>query len=183
LRRRCERQYLKDIRQGRREACKAVISQNYKSIYRFVLYLTGDSVLSEDLTQETFVSAWTSIDQYTGRASLKTWLHRIAYHKFIDSKRALERRSALMAELKKYKEYIPQSPPPLHQLISDENSCCLWQAIYNLQTLDHIVIVLHYIQGFSFSEMAKVLDQPGGTVKWRTNRALKKLKAFLSDRV
>jgi RNA polymerase sigma-70 factor (ECF subfamily) len=178
LRRRCERQYLKDIRQGRREACKAVISQNYKSIY-----LTGDSVLSEDLTQETFVSAWTSIDQYTGRASLKTWLHRIAYHKFIDSKRALERRSALMAELKKYKEYIHQNPAPLHQLISDENSRCLWQAIYNLQALDHIVIVLHYVLDFSFSEMAKVLDQPGGTVKWRTNRALKKLKAFLSDRV
>jgi len=183
LRRRCERQYLKDIRQGRREAYEAVISQNYESIYRFVLYLTGDSVLSEDLTQETFVSAWTSIDQYTGRASLKTWLHRIAYHKFIDSKRAIERRIALMTELKKYKKYITQIPHPLHQLISDENSRCLWQAIYNLQALEHIVIVLHYIQGFSFSEMAKVLDQPGGTVKWRTSQALKKLKALLTDRV
>ena len=183
MHRRCERQNLKDIRQGRRDACKAVISQNYESIYRFVLYLTGDSVLSEDLTQETFVSAWAGIDKYTGRASIKTWLHRIAYHKFIDSKRALQRRAAVMAEIKKYKEYIPKSHPPLHQLISDENSRCLWQAIYSLQALDHIVIILHYIQGFSFSEMAKVLDQPGGTVKWRTSQALKKLKAFLTDRV
>jgi RNA polymerase sigma factor (sigma-70 family) len=162
LRRRCERQYLKDIRQGRREAYEAVISQNYESIYRFMFYLTGDSVLTEDLTQDAFVSAWASINHYAGRASLKTWLHRIAYHKFIDSKRAIERRAALIADLKQHKDCVSRASAPLRRLISDERSRCLWEAIYNLQAFDHTVIVLHYIQGFSFSEMAKVLDQPGG---------------------
>ena len=45
------------------------------------------------------------------------------------------------------------------------------------------MLVLHYLQGLSYREMAAVLDEPTGTVKWRTTEALNRLRALLSEEV
>ena len=148
-----------------------------------MVYLTDDINLAEDLTQETFVAAWANIARYKGRASLGTWLHKIAYNKFVDSGRSLKRHATVIAGLKQENPDVPETSNPLYRLTTDEHSRLLYEAIQRLQTSEHIVIVLHYIQGFSFRDMAKVLDEPVGTVKWRTSRALKKLKAYLAGRV
>ena len=182
MRHRSKRQ-IKDIREGQREAWEAIICRNYKLIYRFLAYLTSDTSLAEDLTQETFVSAWANITRFKGRASLGTWLHRIAYNKFIDSRRSLERNTASMAGLQKAGRDVPETLNPLHRLMADEHSRLLYEAIHRLESFEYVAIVLHYIQGLSFREIAKVLDEPVGTVKWRTSRALKKLRTFLTGRV
>lgn len=183
MRRKIQRQNLKDLRQGQQQAWQAVISQHYRQIYRFMAYLTNDKNIAEDLTQETFASAWANIGRFNQRASLATWLHRIAYNKFIDSERALSRRAEIIAALKKEKCDITETSNPLGKLITDENSHLLYEAIHKLELQEYIVIVLHYIQSLSFRQMAKVLDTPTGTVKWRTSRTLKKLKKLLTDRV
>ncbi|MHC4260636.1 MAG: RNA polymerase sigma factor, partial [Planctomycetota bacterium] len=64
-----------------------------------------------------------------------------------------------------------------------EHSALLYEAMRRLESSEYIVIVLHYIQGLSFREMAKVLEEPVGTVKWQTSHALKRLKGFLTGRV
>jgi len=146
-------------------------------------YLTRDTGLAEELTQETFASAWASIDRFKGRASIGTWLHKIAYRKFIDSTRRLQRNAALMAGLKEEKNHARQTSNPLHRLTADEHSRLLYEAISRLKSSEYIVVLLHYIQGLSFRQVAKVLDRPVGTVKWQTSQALKRLKAYLTGRV
>jgi len=56
------------------------------------------------------------------------------------------------------------------------------QAMTKLDFNEHSAIVLHYIQSLSFNEMALILDEPVGTVKARTSRALARLKTMLSER-
>ena len=58
------------------------------SVYRFLVHLTRDEPRAEDLTQETFAAAWRGIGSFAGRSGLGTWLHRIAYGKFIDARNA-----------------------------------------------------------------------------------------------
>ena len=146
-------------------------------------YLTRDKSLAEELTQETFASAWANIDSFEGRASIGTWLHRIAYRKFIDTTRSLKRDAALMDSLREEKNDACHISNPLHRLTTDENSRLLYEAMRRLNPSEYIVIVLHYIQDLSFRQIAKVLDQPIGTVKWQTSRALKKMKASLTGRI
>jgi RNA polymerase sigma-70 factor (ECF subfamily) len=173
----------KKLREGRRQAYEAVVLQNYRSIYRFMAYLTRDTSLAEELTQETFTSAWANIDSFKGRASLGTWLHRIAYRKFIDSTRRLQRDTAFMNGLKPQNEAAAEASDPLYQLTADENYRLLYEAMRRLKSSDYMVIVLHYIQGLSFREVAEVLDKPVGTVKWQTSRALTRLKFYLTGGV
>ncbi|MFC1635835.1 RNA polymerase sigma factor [Planctomycetota bacterium] len=183
MRRKLERESSEDICEGQRKAYKIIICEHYKSIYRFAFYLSDDVNLAEDLTQETFVSAWANISRYKGRASLGTWLHRIAYHKFIDWQRRRERHAGLAAGLKEGSPDERTNPNPLHQLAKDEHIHLLYEAMHKLDSSEYIAIVLHYIQGFSFREMAGVLDEPAGTIKWRTSQALKRLRAFLTGRI
>ena len=170
-----ERKNLKMLRQDRRKAYEAAVLQHYRSIYRFMAYLTRDTGLAEELTQETFASAWANIDSFKARSSFKTWLHKIAYRKFIDSKRS-QRRDV-------ENDNATQASNPLHRLTADENTRLLYEAMRSLKQAEYIAILLHYIQGLSFRQVAKVLNQPVGTVKWRTSRALKTLKQYLSGRV
>jgi RNA polymerase sigma-70 factor (ECF subfamily) len=181
--RRADRQKLRQLREGRREAWEAAVSQHYKSIYRFLAYLTRDTGLAEDLTQETFASAWSGMDGYKARASFKTWLHRIAYHKFIDGRRRLRREAALLTGLEEASHDAPETSDPLARLAADERLRLLYDAVQRLKSSEHLVIVLHYIQGLSFREMSEVLEAPVGTVKWQTSRALKSLKQYLTTGV
>ena len=91
MQRHLERQILKDLRSGQREAYEAVIGQCHKAIYRFMLYLTNDADCAEDLTQDTFTLAWANISGLRKPVSIKAWLHKIAYNVFIDSQRKSKR--------------------------------------------------------------------------------------------
>ena len=55
--------------------------------------------------------------------------------------------------------------------------------MHGLDAPDRAVLVLHYLQGLSYGEMAAVLDEPVGTVKWRTSEALNRLRALFCDKV
>ena len=171
------------IRRGRRDAFEAVISSHYASIYNFLAYSTGDLSLAEDLTQETFTSAWQRIETFEGRASFKTWLHRIAYHKFIDARRSGARDSNIIAKLALGKSKVFPTAGPFEKAVTYEDIGLLYEAIDFLEPAEQLVILLRYIQQLSFRQVALVIDEPAGTVKWRTGKALEKLRKILKDKV
>lgn len=179
MRDRAERQILSALREGRREAYEAVVGTHYGSVYRFLLFLTREASLAEDLTQEVFTAAWGALDRFEGRASIKTWLHRIAYNMFVDAQRRQGRHAARIEGLGR--------PPgeavsdPVADVVATEEVARVRQALERLAVEDRATLALHYIEGLSYREMARVLDQPGGTVKWLTRRALARLRHQLTE--
>jgi RNA polymerase sigma-70 factor (ECF subfamily) len=171
---------LHGLRGDRSKAVAELIRAHYQPVYRFLLHLTRDIPWAEDLTQETFVCAWEHIARFEGRSTLATWLHRIAYTKFIDSQRS-ERRAATLRE---HVESTASSPDdPLETAMAVDEARRLYAALDELDSADRTLLVLHYLQGLSYREMASVLDEPTGTVKWRTGEALKCLRRLLADEV
>jgi DNA-directed RNA polymerase specialized sigma24 family protein len=88
-----------------------------------------------------------------------------------------------MDKLKQEKSEVSETWNPLYQLTVDEHTRMLYKAMHRLESSEYIAIVMHYIQGLSFREMASVLEEPAGTVKWRISMALRRLKEFLTGRV
>ena len=101
-----DRHLLKSRLAGRSQASAELIRAHYQAVYRFLLHLTRDIPRAEDLTQETFVAAWEGIATFQGRSTLATWLHRIAYTKFIDSQRS-ERRAATLYQRVESRAWAP----------------------------------------------------------------------------
>jgi RNA polymerase sigma-70 factor (ECF subfamily) len=175
-----DQRLLEDLQAGRREACAEMVRRHYEAVYRFLVHLTRDIHQAEDLTQDTFAAAWEKIATFQGRSTLATWLHRIAYTKFIDAQRALRRAEALRERIA---GPASSSVDPLDALMADEETQRLYRRLHELDDSQRSLLVLHYLQGLSYREMAVVLDEPAGTVKWRTAEALKHLRALLCDEV
>jgi RNA polymerase sigma-70 factor (ECF subfamily) len=175
-----DQRLVRDLRAGRPEACATFVRAHYSAVYRFLVHLTRDVHEAEDLTQETFAAAWKQIGAFESRATLATWLHRIAYTKFIDVRRAEARAAAARLRLQSG-SVAPFDP--LSDASADDEAQHMYKALQTLGEAERMLIVLHYLQGLSYREMASVLDEPTGTVKWRTAEALSRLRALLTDEV
>jgi len=173
-----EQPLVNSLRAGRSDAYAQLIHGHYQAVYRFLLHLTRDIPQAEDLTQEVFVAAWERIETFEGRSTLATWLHRIAYTKFIDGQRSKQRAAT-------FRERQTGTPlalaEPLESLVADDEARRLYVALDQLDTAERTLLVLHYLQGMSYREMALVLAEPSSTVKWRTREALNCLRILLTD--
>ena len=170
---------LKRILAGSREACAEFVRDHHAPVYRLLVHLCRDAHLAEDLTQETFLVAWTKIRSFKAASSLSTWLHTIAYRKFIDVCRQGARSKSAQGALDD-----PQSrgPSPYEAALVNDESRWLYQALDRLPEPERDILVLHYLQGLSYQQMADVLDEPSGTVKWRTSVAIDRLRQELTKR-
>ena len=75
----------------------------------------------------------------------------------------------------------PEPNPYEAALVNDETRQ-LYRALDGLPASDRDILVLHYLQGLSYQQMADVLDEPSGTVKWRTSTAIENLRQALMKR-
>jgi RNA polymerase sigma-70 factor (ECF subfamily) len=173
-----DRRLLAGVRARQPEACAALVHAHYAGIYRFLLHLTREVALAEDLTQETFRAAWEKIGAFEGRSSLGTWLHRIAYGKFVDARRADRRAAALVEHLKA--QALPAPVDPLETAMAGDEAQHLYATLQRLAPEEQAVLVLHYLQELSYRDMADVLGEPSGTIKWRTCQALSRLRSLLA---
>ena len=176
-----EKRLAQRIAKGEEEACAELIRSHHEAIYRFACYLCKEVHYAEDITQETFIAAWSKIENFSGSSSLGTWLHTIAYRKFLDWKRKT-RLPANSSENPSLSENRSQTQNPIDGLLETEELQCLYQAIEKLDEQKREIIVMHYFQYLSYREMGQVLDKPTGTIKWRTSQALTELKTLMQKR-
>jgi RNA polymerase sigma-70 factor (ECF subfamily) len=174
VRGRTERRVLKALREGRREAYEDIIDAHYASIYRLLLFLTRDAGLAEDMTQEVFASAWAALQGFRGDATVKTWLRRIAYNLFVDMQRRRKRDAALTGKM--VESDSGAAADPLSRIMTDEHLGRMYRAMESLEDQERAILLLHYLDGLSYREMARVLHQPAGTLKWMTHHALERLR-------
>jgi RNA polymerase sigma-70 factor, ECF subfamily len=167
---------------GNHEACVELIRQYHAPIYRLLLRLSRDAHTAEDLAQETFLAAWAKIGSFNAASSLNTWLHAIAYRKFIDAHRRRERTVTTRGDtsIGRVQATIPN---PYDRALASEEARRLYQALDSLKPAERDVVILHYLQGLNYQEVAAVLGQPTGTVKWRTREALENLRIALERKI
>lgn len=175
-----ERRLLESVRAGVREAAEALVHRHHAGVYRFLLHLTRDADRADDLTQETFAAAWRRIGGFGGRSSLATWLHRIAFARFVDARRGRLRAEATIERLGRIRPASTVADPSA-ALLDDERARRLYEAVQALDEPERVAVVLHYFQGLSLREVAGVVGRPIGTIKWRTSRALARLRERLGE--
>jgi RNA polymerase sigma-70 factor (ECF subfamily) len=159
------------ILSGDKAAGEQFVIEHYEAIFRFLRNLTGSKEDAEDLTQQTFLRAWEALPSFRGDSSLSTWLHSIAYREYTHW-------------LRSRREFVPLDEivdMPDEQANQNLEAVLLRWAIYRLDPEHREVFVLYYVQGFSVSEIAKIIGVPAGTVKSRLFFARQKLKELLSD--
>ena len=154
-----------------KRAFDQLVNKYQSPLRRFFLNLTlGDSQLSDDLAQETFIKAYTHITSFKGAASFSTWLFRIGYRTFYDYKRSLKTTVDLTATLSKAQ---PTAEPGL--------SMDLYEALQTLKEEERTCITLQAVDGFPIGKSADITGMPAGTVKSHLSRGKKQLANYLRN--
>ncbi len=156
-----------------RAAFNEIVLRYKSKVYNYIYRQVESAADAEDLTQETFVRAYLSINSFQSRASLNTWLFRIATNLCIDQGRKEKRtRSFLAPRPKEEDNSIEQDVPdssfdPQELALNTELGVKLESALRALPEKLRTVILLYDIEGLSYEEISAILDCPLGTIKSR----------------
>ena len=161
------------------------IVQRYQSqVLNLSARIIGDRGRAEDVTQETFISAYQAIGRFRG-GSLRAWLMRIAANASRDSLRGSQRRpEQSLDESLESASFQPVSaePSPEEHAERSELNAELQKAILALSDDQRAVLVLIDVQGFSYEETTESVGASIGTVKSRLNRARRRVRDILMER-
>jgi RNA polymerase sigma-70 factor (ECF subfamily) len=147
-------------------------------VYSFALYMTGKATDAADLCQEIWLQVTRSLRRFEGRCSLKTWIQRIAANVYRHSRR---RKELHCASLDTVLDLPDPSQNPQASAESAETSLKLRRALTQLPEAQREIVVLHELLGFSYSQVAKALGCPVGTVKSRLHLAMNVLRKTLRE--
>lgn len=173
-------------------AFNEIVSRYKNKVYNYISRMIGPGSDAEDLTQETFVRAYVNMKTFQSRATLNTWLFRIATNICIDFNRKYGRIKAMTGTL--YRDDaedeseslidVPDSRyEPQHVALNAELGVQLQQALKGLPEKLRTVVLLHDIEGLAYDEIAHIVDCPLGTVKSRLFNARAALRTTLAPYV
>jgi RNA polymerase sigma-70 factor, ECF subfamily len=160
------------------------------SLYGAALRMTRNPSDAEDLVQETMLRAYRSFDRFEPGTNLKAWLFRILTNAYINTYRKRQREPQKVSadevedfdfyqELKDHSPQFIQTPENivLDSLVDSD----ILEAIEELPEQFRLAVVLSDIEGFTYAEMAEIMDVPMGTVMSRLHRGRKALQQRLLE--
>ena len=165
-------------------AFEEIFKETNKGIYNYLLNLSSNRDLADDLTQETYIRAFKSIKSLKSKDALISWLHRIALNLYRD-------------EIKKPKPNIQSiddnnennditeditdwTRNPENVATDKELQNIVKNAIQCLPEIHRAVVTMHHIEGMEIDDIAKVLKISNGTIMSRLARARESLRRKLA---
>ena len=160
-------------------------------LYSHALRLTKNPADAEDLVQETYLKGYKAFNSFKDGTNLRAWLFRILTNSFINAYRKKQRsfdeqevedieafNTLSSADYSSNTHLGISAEVALFERLTDDE---IQTAIDSLPGTYKDVVLLADVQGFSYKEIAEILDVPDGTVMSRLHRARAKLKDLLFD--
>lgn len=165
---------------GDRQAFGKLYEKHALRVFRHAYFLTGDPVLAEDLTAQTFLKALEAIPRYEQRGvPFIAWLLRIAGNLTINYKKA---------QKNGHHAQLPESLEDDDRFISPEKTCeaksngeRIWRFVRKLPNEQRQVIVMRFIDDLPYQEVAQVLGKSVGAVRVIQFRALANLRNMVQE--
>lgn len=185
-----EDELLRRCARGDSAAYRELVESVEKPLINFLLRYVGERHVAEDLFQETFVRVVRSIGEFRPDASLQTWIYTIARNLALDflKARRRHRETALDAAASEeggrviyFRDVLRagEGSEPGVRAESTEDERRVAEALGRLSPAKREALILRVYAGLSYAEVAKVVDAPVGTVKFRIHEAVRDLGALL----
>jgi RNA polymerase sigma-70 factor, ECF subfamily len=169
---------LEACRQGDRKAFQLLFEAYKDRVYSIALHFSGDEASAKDITQQVFLKLFVQIKFFRQDSGFSTWLYRIVTNTCIDEQRKSKRFIPFShsTEVRNMVTKGSQEENYLQRLVADSVKA----AVTDLKPKLRLPVLLKYVEGLSYDEIAKVLGCSIGTVGSRLNRAHKALAQRLA---
>ena len=157
-------------KQGDVDVLADLIHEHYAFIYKYLVKVTMDPVMAEDLTQDTMIRCIEKIRLYDGSSSFSSWLMTIGTRLYIDQMRRKKReRNWLFKErgIRKMKWQFESK---------NEDWDDILESLARLTTEHRVAVLLKHYYGYTYEEIGEMLSIPSGTVKSRVAVGIRQLR-------
>lgn len=171
---------IQEVQQGDQTAFQALYDICYQHVYSYALKLSHNEADAKDITQETFLQVFQSIDKLQSPEAFPLWLNRIIYSKF---HRILSKQKETAIEqdsLQYHVDHSDQAKKVNDTYLLDDKEI-VRAMIDKLTAKQKEVIQLMYYEQYTSSEIAQLLNLPEGTVKSRIFEAKKALQKQIKE--
>ena len=158
-------------------AFTVLVERHQARLRAFLLRLSGDRSLADDIAQDAFVKAHAALASFRGGGSFRSWLFAIAYREFLQAKRRSKAAARLAAALAAEREPDPAAG------VDAGMSLDIRRALSTLDDLERAAILLCDAAGLSHTEAAAALSTPLGSIKTYVARARRKMRDALEGEV
>ncbi len=159
-----------------RHAFGRLVEEYQTPLRRFIFNLCGgDAALTDDIAQETFLKAYTSVRSFKGISRFKTWLYTIAYREFIDYKR---RSTTIDSDLDKAATLCDESASVESAVLASYDVSV---ALTALNDTEKSLVLLYYMEDLPIKKICDITGLPQGTVKVYLSRARNKMAEILKE--
>lgn len=171
-----DQELVKMTLKGKKDSFEDLVNRYSHKVYSLALRMLRAPLDAEDVTQEAFLRAYRSLDTYNSDYPFINWLLKIASNLCID--RVRKDQNVSFTDTDDELTLLPQSTykDPESATLGKENLTELLGALYSLPAKYQLIILLRYLEGLKYEEIATILEEPVGTVKTRLHRARKLLK-------
>ncbi|HUI85379.1 MAG TPA: sigma-70 family RNA polymerase sigma factor [Candidatus Binatia bacterium] len=177
-----EAQIAQGLRRRDPDLLDALVEQYQHRLLRYLLHLTGNRAVAEDLFQEVWLRVLEKGHLYDGRNRFVTWLMSIGHNVAIDYLR--KRRPASLDEMQDAEEGVPFEPPatgpsPFDMAASQQQREMFDAALERVSPLFREVLVLRFQEQMKLEEIARLVGIPLATVKTRIYRGVMALRPWM----
>jgi RNA polymerase sigma-70 factor (ECF subfamily) len=176
-----------DALAGDTEAFGQLVQKYQDRLYNALVHIVGCTEEARDLVQDAFVQAFVKLDSFKRTSTFYTWLYRIAMNATVSR----FRRRRPVQSVEQTREMSGDEPvdlaSPEDRLEQEERALEVHRALAELSTEHRAILVMREVDGFSYEDIAEMMEVPVGTVRSRLHRARlqlrEQLKAVLPDEV
>jgi RNA polymerase sigma-70 factor, ECF subfamily len=162
---------------GDSRAATLLVARHADALARFAVS-SGEREEVEELVQDTFVRAFSSIDSFRGESSLRTWLFTIEKRLMLDRRRAERRKRATVPV--EAGDAVTEYDA-LDSMLAEEAEMRVRRAVETLSPTQREVFLLRVEQGLSYKEIAELLDTTDGAARVHYHNAMRAVKEYLSE--
>ncbi len=172
-----EQDQIKAAQSGDRDALVTLLRDIETHVYRTAYYILGNEQDAMDAAQEALIRIYTKIQTYEEKAQFKTWVQRIVTNICIDK----FRRTKPTVSIDEHNMVFQTERDVEDEIVSTYIAKDIHEAIQKLPEHHRAVVVLRYLQDFSYNEIADSLNLPLNTVKSYLYRARQQLQSLLHE--
>ena len=179
-----ERKMIERASGGDPEAFNRLMEQHERRMYAVALRMCANREDAQDCLQEAMLRVYRAIGSFKGESSFSTWVYRITMNTCLDELRRKKNRQSSSLDDLLDEGWAPaddRSSPEKHAMRA-ETARVLHETIRELPEDMRAAVVLRDIQGYSYEEIAKILDINVGTIKSRISRGREKLREKLREK-
>ncbi len=184
-----EQDWITRARGGDPTAFGYLVEEHQKKVYNLALRMVTNPDDAAELTQDAFLKAWRSMEQFQGDSSFATWMYRLTHNLCIDFLRREQRRKQAGASFSLDEEHeegtkteLPDTHyEPQRRLEQQEVREQIAKGLETLSPEHKEVLLLREINGLSYQEISEMVGVAEGTVKSRIARARLTLRNYLIE--